>query len=74
VRWTDLKSGMLNTRVNNESYRNFGWFALLAAMACATFFTANAEDRPWQVRAADAAIQRWPDGHFASTRALGVEL
>ena len=55
-----------------KSYRNFGWFALLAAMACATFFTANAEDRPWQVRAADAAIQRWPDGHFASTGARWV--
>jgi unsaturated rhamnogalacturonyl hydrolase len=45
-------------------YRDFVWFALLAAMAFTTFIVANAEDRPWPERAAGAAIQRWPNGRF----------
>ena len=44
--------------------RLFGCFLLvLVAAACA--WAANSEPLPWSQRAANAAIQRWPDGRFA---------
>jgi unsaturated rhamnogalacturonyl hydrolase len=47
-----------------KSYRNLAWMMLLAAMAGSTFVAAHAAERPWSERAANAAIERWPDGRF----------
>ncbi len=55
-----------------KSRRGFEWFVLLAAMAWATILAAHAEERPWPARAADSAIQRWPDGRFAPAGARWV--
>jgi unsaturated rhamnogalacturonyl hydrolase len=37
---------------------------LLAAMVGSLCFAAQAKERPWSERAANAAIERWPDGRF----------
>jgi unsaturated rhamnogalacturonyl hydrolase len=42
---------------------------LLAAMTGSTFFVSHAEERPWSERAANAAIERWPDGRLVPTGA-----
>ncbi|MGA2219672.1 MAG: hypothetical protein ABSG51_16400, partial [Terracidiphilus sp.] len=44
--------------------RSFVWLMLFAAGA--TFFhsVARAEEQAWSGRAANAAIDRWPDGRF----------
>jgi len=39
-----------------------------------TFFVAHAEQRPWSERAANAAIERWPDGRLALPAPTGLEL
>jgi unsaturated rhamnogalacturonyl hydrolase len=44
--------------------RSLVWLALLAAMACGGFSAARAQELPWSQRAANAAIERWPDGRF----------
>jgi unsaturated rhamnogalacturonyl hydrolase len=46
-----------------KSYRSIVWFVLCAGLAGA-LSTANAEDQAWSKRAANAAIERWPDGRF----------
>ena len=45
-------------------YRSIICLMLFAALA-GTVSIANAEDRPWSIRAANAAIESWPDGRFA---------
>ena len=52
-----------------KSYRSFVWLMLLAGMAGSTFAAAHAEERPWSNRAANAAIERWPDGRFVPSGA-----
>ena len=55
-----------------NSHRSFLWLALLAGVASSTLLAAQAAERPWPARAADAAIQRWPDGRFAPAGARWV--
>jgi unsaturated rhamnogalacturonyl hydrolase len=43
---------------------SLAFVVLLAAMAGNTCFAAPAEEWPWSDRAANAAIERWPDGRF----------
>ena len=43
---------------------SLAFVVLLAGMAGNTCFAAPAEERPWSERAANAAIERWPDGRF----------
>jgi unsaturated rhamnogalacturonyl hydrolase len=45
---------------------------LLAGLAGSAFVAARAEERPWSERAANAAIERWPDGRFAPAGARWV--
>ena len=52
-----------------KSYHSFVWLMLLAGMAGSTFAAAHAEERPWSNRAANAAIERWPDGRFVPSGA-----
>jgi unsaturated rhamnogalacturonyl hydrolase len=47
-----------------KSYRNLVWMMLLAGLAGASFSTAHGQELPWSQRAANAAIERWPDGRF----------
>jgi unsaturated rhamnogalacturonyl hydrolase len=47
-----------------KNYRSIVWIILLAGMAGIAFCNANAEAQPWSQRAANAAIERWPDGRF----------
>ena len=45
---------------------------LLAGMAGGAFVAARAEELPWSERAANAAIERWPDGRFSLAGARWV--
>lgn len=40
------------------------WLMLYAAMTGSLCFAVQAKERPWSVRAANAALERWPDGRF----------
>jgi unsaturated rhamnogalacturonyl hydrolase len=48
-----------------KSSRSLVWLVLLAGMACNSLCAAPPAEQPWSQRAANAAIQRWPDGRFA---------
>ena len=48
-----------------KNRRSLVWFVLLAGMAGKSLCAAPAAELPWSQRAANAAIERWPDGHFA---------
>ena len=43
---------------------NLAWLMLVVATAGNLCFAVQAKDRPWSERAANAAIERWPDGRF----------
>ena len=47
--------------------RGVVWTILLAGMAGSILLRADAEKQPWSQRAANAAIERWPDGRFVPT-------
>ena len=47
-----------------KSNRILAWLILLVAMAGSPCFAAQAKEQPWSERAANAAIERWPDGRF----------
>jgi unsaturated rhamnogalacturonyl hydrolase len=49
-----------------KKYRSPVWLLVLAGMLGSAFCSARAEDKPWSQRAANAAIQRWPDGRFVA--------
>ena len=55
-----------------KSYRILVALMLLAGMTGRSFAAARAEERPWSERAANAAIERWPDGRFAPAGARWV--
>src|ERR1035441_3720102 len=52
--------------VEMKKYRSLVWLLVLAGMLGGTFCSARAQDKPWSQRAANAAIQRWPDGRFVA--------
>jgi unsaturated rhamnogalacturonyl hydrolase len=43
---------------------NLVWLMLLAGMVGGSVSIAYGQERPWSQRAANAAIERWPDGRF----------
>ena len=43
---------------------NLVWLMLLAGMVGGSVSIAHGQERPWSQRAANAAIERWPDGRF----------
>ena len=45
---------------------------LLAGLAGGASVATHAQERPWSERAANAAIERWPDGRFAPAGARWV--
>ena len=47
-----------------KSHHILAWSMLLVATAGSLCFAAQAKERPWSERAANAAIARWPDGRF----------
>ena len=47
-------------------YRSLVWSLVLAGMLGSVFCSARAQEKPWSQRAANAAIQRWPDGRFVA--------
>jgi unsaturated rhamnogalacturonyl hydrolase len=49
-----------------KKYRSLVWLLVLAGMMGSAVRSARAEDKPWSQRAANAAIQRWPDGRFVA--------
>jgi unsaturated rhamnogalacturonyl hydrolase len=51
---------------------NGGWVAvliLLLGTAGSSLFSMHAEERPWSEQAANATIERWPDGRFVAADA-----
>jgi unsaturated rhamnogalacturonyl hydrolase len=55
-----------------KSYRILVALMLLAGMAGGALVAVQAEEGPWSARAANAAIERWPDGRFAPAGARWV--
>jgi unsaturated rhamnogalacturonyl hydrolase len=55
-----------------KPYRAVAWITLLAGMAGGVSLTVNAQEDPWSQRAANAAIQRWPEGRFVPAGARWV--
>ena len=55
-----------------KSYLSLAWLIVLAATAGSAFFAAHAQERPWSERAANASIERWPDGRLAPVGAHWV--
>src|ERR1035437_512060 len=51
-----------------EMKRTYSFVCLLVLVGMVTraFCTAHAQEKPWSQRAANAAIQRWPDGRFVA--------
>ena len=48
-----------------KSFRTLVWVMVLTATAGSAFAAVNKNELPWSERAANAAMERWPDGRFA---------
>jgi unsaturated rhamnogalacturonyl hydrolase len=48
-----------------KSFRTLVWVMVLTATAGSAFAAVNKNELPWSQRAANAAMERWPDGRFA---------
>jgi unsaturated rhamnogalacturonyl hydrolase len=46
---------------------NFAWLMLLATTVSGSLLAPQAQEKPWSVRGANAAIVRWPDGRLVPT-------
>jgi len=55
-----------------KKFRSLAWVLVLAATVCSAIPAMCADELPWSQRAANAAIQRWPDGRFAPAGAPSV--
>ncbi len=47
-----------------KKVRSCFWLVLLAGVAAGSVSVLQAQERPWSERAANAAIERWPEGRF----------
>jgi unsaturated rhamnogalacturonyl hydrolase len=48
-----------------KCFRSIACALFVAVMACSVFAAANNDELSWSERAANAAMARWPNGHFA---------